>query len=415
MTVKTNAYIAGVGMTRFGKYLDVPLKALAVQAVEAALEDAGLNKNDLQAAYMGNSVGGLIVGQEMIRGQVALRSMGVGEIPVINVENACASSSTAFNQACAMVTAGAWDIVLVAGFEKLYHEDKLRSLRAFGSAIDVEAKDGVEGALEALRKQTGIEPPETDGPRSAFMDIYSIGAQYYMKKYGLTQRHFAMVSAKNSVHGSLNPNAQYQDAMSVDDVLAAREVVYPLTLPMCSPLGDGAAAVIVVSERKAREMTLEKPVRVLSSALMSGWDRDIDDPGLATACSGRAYEAAGVGPEDLSCVELHDASAPSELQCYEALGLCGAGESSKLIESGDTALGGRVPVNTSGGLLRKGHPVGATGAAQIVELTRQLRGQADKRQVEGAQLGLAHNAGGSLGFDAAACVVSILGREESVQ
>ena len=410
--MKTRAYVAGVGMTRFGKYLDTTLKSLAVQAIEAALDDAGLAKTDLEAAYMGNAVGGLIVGQEMIRGQVALRSMGVGHIPVINVENACASSSTAFNQACAMVSAGAYDVVLVAGYEKLYHEDKMRSLAAFGSAVDVETPDGVEAVLADLRDQTGIEPPAANGPRSAFMDIYSIGAQYYMQKYGITQEQFAMVSAKNSFHGSLNPMAQYQDELSVEDVLAAREVVYPLTLPMCSPLGDGAAAVVIVSETKARALGLTRPVRVLSSAIASGWDRRIDEAGLTAECASQAYESAGLGPQDLSCVELHDASAPSELQYYEALGICGAGESGGLIESGATRLGGRVPVNTSGGLLRKGHPVGATGAAQIVELTKQLQGRAGDRQVDGARIGLAHNAGGNIGFDAAACVVTILAREE---
>jgi acetyl-CoA acetyltransferase len=244
------------------------------------------------------------------------------------------------------------------------------------------------------------------------MDIYSIGAQYYMNKYGVTQEHFAMVSAKNSYHASLNSNAQYQDVLSVKEVLAAREIVYPLTLPMCSPLGDGSAAVIVVSERKAREMALKNPVKVLSSALSSGWDRGIDDPGLTEECAQKAYNAAGIGPQDLSNVELHDASAPSELQYYESLGLCAKGESGMMIETGATKLGGRIPVNTSGGLLRKGHPVGATGAAQIVELTKQLQGRADKRQVAGARIALAHNAGGSLGLDAAACVVSILAQED---
>ena len=410
--MQMNAYIAGVGMTRFGKHLDTPLKHLAVQAIEQTLADAGLEPGDLDAAYMGNAVGGLIVGQEMIRGQVALREMGIGHIPVINVENACASSSTAFNQACAMVTAGCYDTVLVCGYEKLYHSDKMRSLLAFGSAVDVENPGGVEGVLAELREMTGIAPTEEQaGQRSAFMDIYSIAAQHYMNKCAVTREQFAMVSAKNSYHGSLNPNAQFQEVMSVQEVLAAREVVYPLTLPMCSPLGDGAAAVVVVGERKASELGLVRPVKVLSSVLGSGWDRDIDDRSLTTQCATQAYECAGVTPVDLSCVELHDASAYSELQYYEALGLCEEGEAGAMIESGVTRLGGRLPVNTSGGLLRKGHPVGATGAAQIVELTKQLQGRADQRQVENARIGLAHNAGGNLGMDAAACVVSILARE----
>jgi acetyl-CoA acetyltransferase len=199
--------------------------------------------------------------------------------------------------------------------------------------------------------------------------------------------------------------------MSVADVLAARTVVEPLTLPMCSPIGDGAAAVILVSERKARELGLKNKVRVAASALVSGWDTEPGESvgGLAAQ---QAYEAAGIGPGELSCVELHDASAPSELVAYEYLGLCEPGESIRLIETGATRLGGRIPVNTSGGLLRKGHPVGATGCAQIVELTEQLQGRSGRRQVEGARTALAHNGGGAIGTDAAATVVTILRKED---
>jgi acetyl-CoA acetyltransferase len=267
--------------------------------------------------------------------------------------------------------------------------------------------------LTETSKQLGIEPPSrADGDkRSAFMDIYAVAALHHMKNYGTTQPQFAAVSAKNSFHGSLNPKAQYREVLSVEDVLAAREIVYPLTLPMCSPIGDGAAAVILVSRRKALELGLSRAVRVVSSVLGSGRDQVLGEPNLAERCSFEAYEAAGIGPEDLSCVELHDASAPSEIMLYEQLGLCDKGRGGPLVESGDTRLGGRIPVNTSGGLLRKGHPVGATGAAQIVELTRQLQGRAGKRQVEGASIGLAHNAGGSLGTDSAATVVSVLAME----
>ena len=411
--MQQQAYIAGVGMTPFGKHQDVALKALAADAIRLALQDAGLEKEALRAAYMANAAGGLIVGQGMIAGQVALRHMGIGGIPVVNVENACASASTAFNQASTMITAGLYDVVLVCGFEKLFHEDKRRTFAAFSGAVDVENPTGLAEMLAETSSSLGIEPPSrTDGDkRSAFMDIYAVAALHHMKTYGTTQAQFAAVSAKNSFHGSLNPNAQYRDVLSVQEVLAAREIVYPLTLPMCSPIGDGAAAVILVSRRKAIELGLSNAVRVVSSVLASGRDQSMAEPNLAERCSFAAYEAAGIGPEDLSCVELHDASAPSELMLYEHLGLCDKGRGGLLVESGDTRLGGRIPVNTSGGLLRKGHPVGATGAAQIVELTRQLQGRAGKRQVEGAAIGLAHNAGGSLGTDTAATVVSVLARE----
>ena len=248
--------------------------------------------------------------------------------------------------------------------------------------------------------------------RSVFMDIYSLLSIAHMKQYGTTREQIAGVTAKNSFHGSLNPRAQFQVAMTVEEVLAAREIIYPLTLPMCSPIGDGAAAVVVVSERKARELGLKKPVRVMSSVLVSGYDEQADDLSVGTYAVHMAYETASVGPGDLSLIELHDASAPSEIIAYDYLGICEKGQGGKLIEDGTTRLGGRLPVNVSGGLLRKGHPIGASGAAQIVELTEQLQGRAHQRQVENARIGLAHNGGGMIGTDAAATVVSILQRED---
>lgn len=407
--MKMNAYVAGVGMTRFGKQMDKTLKRLTGEAVQLALADAGMDKSDLQAAWMGNAAAGIVTGQEMIRGQVALRELGIGRIPVVNVENACASSSTAFQQACAMVTTGLYDVVLACGSEKLFHEDKARSLGAFTSAVDVEDPDGALNVLKKMAAELG-EPFDATGAgvtRSIFMDIYSVMAKKHMKKYGSTKEHFAMVTAKNSFHGSMNPRAQFQELLSVADVLAARTIVEPLTLPMCSPIGDGAAAVILVSERKARELGLKAKVRVAASALVSGWDTGPGES-VGALAAGQAYEAAGIGPGDLSCVELHDASAPSEIVAYEYLRLCGPGEGIKLVETNATRLGGRIPVNTSGGLLRKGHPVGATGCAQIVELTEQLQGRSGKRQVAGARIALAHNGGGAIGTDAAATVVTIL-------
>jgi len=246
--------------------------------------------------------------------------------------------------------------------------------------------------------------------RSMFMDIYAQVARAHMKAYGTTVEQYASVSAKNSLHGSLNPRAQFRDALTVEEVLAQPMIAEPLTRSMCSPIGDGAAAAVVVSERKARQLGVSQPVRVASSVLRSGWDHGPGEAGTGDVCSAEAYEEAGVGPTDLDVIELHDASAPSEIFAYESLSLCAKGEGGRLVEEGVTRLGGRCPVNTSGGLLRKGHPVGATGIAQIVELCEQLQGRSGQRQVEGAKLALAHNGGGTIGPDAAAMCVTILKR-----
>ena len=411
--MKMDAVIAGVGMTRFGKHLDRGLKSIGGEAVEAALKDAGITGADIEAAFVGNAAAGLVTGQECIRGQVVLRSVGIGKIPVINVENACASASTALHQAAAMVTAGLYDTVLALGVEKLYHEDKRKSFAAFSGAVDVEALAEIvarlkDGAKDASPGSSGEGAGEN---RSMFMDIYAAAARNHMKAYGTTVNQFAAVASKNSFHGSLNPRAQFRDILSVEDVLNSPMIAPPLTRPMCSPIGDGGAAVVVMSSRKAKSLGLTSPVRVSSMVLHSGWDHlPGESGGTAELCAREAYAEAGVGPEDVSVIELHDASAPAELMAYESLGLCGKGEGGRLIDSGATRLGGPIPVNTSGGLLRKGPPVGATGIAQIVELTEQLRGVSGDRQVQGAKVGLAHNGGGSIGSDAAAMCVTVLVR-----
>jgi acetyl-CoA acetyltransferase len=408
--MKMKAYVAGVGMTAFGRMMDRGLKSIGGEAILTAIADAGINKTDIQAAWMSNAAAGVLSGQECIRGEVVLRGIGIGAIPVVNVENACASASTAFNQACAMVTAGLYDVVLAAGFEKMYFEDKAKVFGAFMGAVDVE---NLQTILEGLQKSAAAsgasEASKSAGKnRSMFMDIYAAAARSHMARYGTTARHFAMISAKNSFHGSLNPRAQFREAMTEDEVLASPTIAEPLTRPMCSPIGDGAAAAIIVSERKMRELGLKRPVRVAASVLRSGWDHDTGVEGLSEVCAREAYEEAGLGPENLSLVELHDASAPAELMAYESIGLCGKGEGGRLIADGDTKLGGRIPVSTSGGLLRKGHPIGATGIAQIVEITEQLQGRSGSRQVIGAKVGLCHNGGGNIGTDAAAQCVTIL-------
>jgi acetyl-CoA acetyltransferase len=408
--MRLNAVVAGIGMTEFGKHMDRGLKSLGTEAVKAALADAGIEAKDLEAAYVGNASAGLITGQESIRGQVILRSMGLGRLPVVNVENACASSSTAFNQASAMVSAGLYDIVLALGVEKLYHVDKKVTFGAFTGAVDVEAMASIIEQLQAGAKASGATSATSGAgeKRSMFMDIYAQMARAHMEAYGTTVEQYAGVSAKNSFHGSLNPRAQFREALTVEQVLAQPMIAEPLTRSMCSPIGDGAAAVVVMSERKARELGVSRPVQVVSSVLRSGWDHAPGEPGTGEVCSGEAYEEAGIGPEDLDVIELHDASAPSEVLTYESLSLCGKGEGGRMIDEGVTRLGGRCPVNTSGGLLRKGHPIGATGIAQIVELTEQLQGRSGERQVAGAKVGLAHNGGGTIGPDAAAMCVTIL-------
>ena len=408
--MRTSAVIAGVGMTRFARHEDVGLKALGADAVRAALADAGVEASRLEAAWVGNAAAGVVTGQECIRGEVILRGMGIGQLPVVNVENACASGSTALNQACAMVTAGCHDVVLVLGVEKLYHPDKQRTFRAFSGGVDVELLEQILAALRASAGEQGGGDGGAGRSRSMFMDIYAAAARHHMAAYGTTVEDFAAVAAKNSLHGSRNPRAQFQQVLTVAEVLAAPMIAPPLTRPMCSPIGDGAAAAVVVSSRMARMLGVRVPVHVRSSVLRSGWDHAPDEPGVAELCAQVAYTESGLGPDDVDVVELHDASAPAELMAYESLGLCAKGDGKRLVRESATQLGGRIPVNTSGGLLRKGHPVGATGVAQVVELTEQLQGRAGARQVPDATVALAHNGGGNIGVDAAALCVTVLTR-----
>ncbi len=422
-----SVHVAGVGMTRFGKFLDTGLKQLAKEAVTEALEDAGVAPSDIEAAYVGNAVAGLITGQECIRGQVVLRECDIGEIPIFNVENACASAASAFHLAWSAVASGQADCVLALGMEKLTHPDKGLSLRAFNAAVDVELVSRLREALQAGTPKSSEEPEssrEEKGPessenetsdsesapkRSMFMDIYAAAIRAHMNQYGTTPEQMAWVASKNHHHGALNPRAQYREEVSVEEVLASRMIAYPLTLLMCAPIGDGAAAAVLVSAERARALGIEtRAPRVLASVVRSGSHPAHGKPAAERRAAQAAYEMAGVGPEDIDLAEVHDATAPAEILAYEDLGFCGPGEGGKLCDEKATALGGRLPVNTSGGLVSKGHPVGATGIAQICELVWQLRGEAGPRQVEGARVGLAQNGGGFLGNDAAAQAVHIL-------
>jgi acetyl-CoA acetyltransferase len=402
--------VVGAGMTKFGKYLDRGLKSIGGEAVKAALDSAGIDGSKVEAAVVGNATAGLITGQEMIRGQVVLRELGIGGIPVINTENACASSSTAFHMAWLYVASGMYDVVLALGMEKLYHEDKRRSFQAIGAAVDMEWLDSLKTQMKQAEASKGDgQPAPEEGAgekRSMFMDFYAAFARQHMQKYGTTKEQYARVAVKNHYHGSLNPYAQYREVYTLEDILASPPVAEPLTRLMCSPIGDGAAATVLVAADKAKQFTT-KPIFVRASVVGSGADRAAGEPGVTERVVKKAYDMAGVGPEDLSVIECHDASAPAELVLYEELGLCEPGEGGKLIDSKATYFDGPVPVNTSGGLISKGHPIGATGVAQIVEVFEQLRGEAGDRQVRDPKVGMTENGGGMIKGDAAALSVHI--------
>ena len=411
----TDIHIVGIGMTPLGKFPDRSVKELTKSAVDAAVADAGAGIDDIEAAWFSNTRQGMMEGQNTVRGQCALRSMGSESIPIINVENACCSSSTGLNQAFAYLKAGLADVALVAGTEKMFYPEKRELMfQAFRGGWDVHTQEETERNLLALGE--GLElPPEAledTGEHSIFMDIYASLARQHMKNFGTTQRQIAAAASKSHFHSTMNPLAQYQKDFSVDDVLNDRLISWPLTRAMCAPLSDGAGALVLCNDEALDRFDKMRAVKVLASSLVSSSNRDPNDfdHHLGKMAADRAYEMAGVGPEDVDVAEVHDASAYAEIVQVENMGFCARGEGGALAESGETRLGGRIPVNTSGGLLSKGHPIGATGAIQIHELVTQLRGEAGKRQVEGARIAAAENGGGFYGIEEAATVVTVLGR-----
>ena len=392
--------IGGTGMTRFGKFMDTSLRALAAEAAAGALGDAGTGADEVGMVFFGNAAGGLLGAQECVRGQVALRHAGLLGKPIVNVENACASSSTAFHLAVLAVGSGQCDVALAVGAEKMSNEDRSVPLKALEAAADREE-------FEALKQR--IAPGGGGaGTGSVFMDLYSSLARDFAARTGATAADYARVSVKQRRAGARNAKAQFQEEVTLEDVLESRMIAAPLTLMMCSPIGDGAAALVLMSEGVARRKAVQ-PVAVLASVLRSGQGDDPEAAPVAQSAAQAAYEAAGVGPEDIDVAEIHDAAAPAELMLSEQLGFCRPGDAVGLLRDGVTALDGRMPINPSGGLISKGHPIGATGAAQLVELADQLRGRSGARQREGACVGLAENAGGWIGADAAAACVTVLG------
>lgn len=411
----TEIYVIGVSMTPTGKHADSSVKSLTQDALSAALKDARLRAGALQCAYFSNSGQGHLEGQTQIKGQIALRSAGLGAIPVTNVENACASGSTAFQLAAQCIKAGEADCALAIGAEKMFIPDKARMFSLFDGGWDVHEVERTTRNL--LRMGEGVVPPPgttSDKPYSVFMEVYAALCRQHMKRWGTQQKHLAAIAAKNHTHSVHNERAQYRRPYSIEDVLGAPPVVYPLTLPMCAPMSDGAAAAILVSEAGLARLGADRnrAIRVRACVLASGSDRGPDDVDqqITVRLAKRAYEQAGLGPEDVSVAEVHDATAMGELLQSENLGFFAFGEGGPAALRGETRLGGRIPINPSGGLESKGHPIGATGLGQIFELVTQLRGEAGARQVEGARIALAENGGGMIGFEEAAAVITILER-----
>lgn len=385
--------IIGIGITPFGKFIDRSLRSLSEEAVANALKDAGIDAADVDRVFFGNGVAGLITGQEMIRGQVALRYTGLAGKPLINVENACASGSSAFYLAWQAVESGQADIALAVGAEKLSHVDKKVSSGAFGAAIDLEQPLPLE---------------LNEGSGTVFMDIYAARARKYMEASGATDEDLAQIVVKSRAGGHVNPIAQFRKETTVEEVLASRMISKPLTMPMCSSMSDGAAVVVLCSTKMLARLGARRPVYVAGSVLVAGMGDNPELPNCAERAAAEVYALSGIGPSEVHVVELHDGAAPGELMHYEELQLCLPGEGPALLRSGATRIGGRIPVNPSGGLLSRGHPIGATGIAQLVELTNQLRGDAGVRQREGAKVALADNGGGRFGSDSASGVATIL-------
>lgn len=374
--------VIGTGMVRFGRFPEAGIADLAQPAILQALGDAGVTRAQVQAAYCGSVFGGMGAGQRVLKG------LGMTGMSVTNVENACSSGSTAFREAWLAVASGLHDVVLAFGVEQLSRQG--------GGTIPLPGGD--------IEADQGLIMPA----------LYAMRARRHMEEHGTTVEQLARIAVKNHRHSVHNPCAQYQREYSLEEVLASRPVAEPLTLLHCCPTGDGAAAVVLADAASARRLG-PPGVTVRSSALLSGQFkndfRDLTRSDLSHRTAALAYDGAGVGPDDIDVAEVHDAFTIGELMAYEALGFCAPGEGGRVIERRESEIGGRIPVNPSGGLLSRGHPLGATGVAQVVEIVDQLRDRGGGRQVAGARLGLTHCTGGGVaGFDHIACTVHILER-----
>jgi acetyl-CoA acetyltransferase len=410
-----DVYILGVGMTKFGKFLERNIKDMTGLVLDEVLKDCSLSREDIQAAWFSNTMWGLYDFQHCIRGQVALTANGLQGIPVTNVENACASASTALHGAWTAIKAGLYDCALAIGVEKQYNEDRAKVMQSFVAGADVQETAARIAELreaeqkkreEAGEAKSGEGQPAKAGGHSAFMDFYAAGARAHMEAYGSTQRQLAVVAAKNHNNSTMNPLAQYTFPQTVEQVLNDRVVAYPLTRAMCAPIGDGAAAAVICNESFLKKHPSPRAIRIAASVLEGG--RRTGDWDISERAASKAFQIAGLGSEDIDVMEVHDATAFGEIAVMEALGFCPRGEGGVMAERGDTALDGKIPVNPSGGLISRGHPIGASGLAQIHELVTQLRGEAGERQVKKPRIAMTENGGGTVGAGEAAMTIHIL-------
>lgn len=388
--------VSGVGMSPFGKFLDRSMKDLARVAVDAALEDASVGVGDIQAMFFSNALAGLITGQECIRGEVVGYPLGLAGIPIHNVENACASGGNALHLAWMAVASGMYDTVLALGVEKANHEDRQRMFSAYAAGADVE---------EAFATGDGAGQD-----RSPFVDRQARLAGALFDERGVTLEGLARVASRSLESARHNPFAHRRFGGSPEDVLGARTVVEPLTVLMSSPVSDGAAAVVVT--RRPEAVASDRSVRILASQLRTRPPRDRPDaPNAVEASALAAYEQAGLGPDDIDLAEVHDASVAYELMAWTDTGLCPVGDEQRWAMEGVTAADGALPVNRSGGLVGRGHALGASGLAQIHDVVAQLRGEAGELQLGGERRrALVQIGGGVVDWLTAASTVHVLGR-----
>jgi acetyl-CoA acetyltransferase len=411
------AYLIATSCTKFGKQPDQSFKDLARQAYLSVLKDAGLEGGGaIENAWFSNCGMGTF-GQRNIRGQVCFTPLvrdGLfpERVPIINVEGGCASGSMALHGAWKDVLSGTADLSLAIGVEKTFVSDSPeRTREIFEGGIDQFDDHEWKQYYSAAGKATGKSFDPNGGGGTVFMDTYAMQAAYHMTKYGTTQRQIATAASQSHHHGSFNPLAQYRFDVSVEEALKDRTISFPLTRAMCAPIGDGAAAALVCSPRFLSSLppeVQERAIEISASNLSGGKYRKLDEPSLSRIAAMRAYKAADLTPDDVHVAEVHDATSFSVLYQSEMMGFCEEGRGGDFVASGATALGGKLPINMSGGLVSKGHPVGATGLSMIHELAIQLRGEAGPRQVEGAHIALAENGGGAIGFDEAVCAITIL-------
>lgn len=406
------AHIVGVGMTPLGRHEASSVSALSGVAVQAALADAGLEVPDIEAAYYANTRHGVMEGQHGIRGQVALRPLGLEGIPIVNTDNACASSGFALGLACQALDAGAIDVALVVGAEKMWYSGETKRMyEAFLGSWDVANAEETAQSLLPIANSTLLPPGVEDvRPDSVFMSVYAAITRQYMNQWDLSVEHLAIVASKNFDHGALNPMAQRRRRRTVEEVLADDLVAWPLTKSMCAPISDGAGALVVVSDRVLSRIGRHRAVAVRASSQTTGVTRHVTehDRGAVAIAAHAAFARASVSPEDIDVAEVHDATSFGEILQLENIGLFARGEAGPAAQRGETRLGGRLPVNTSGGLLSKGHPTAASGAIQVIDLVTQLRGESNDRQVGQARLALAECGGGFYGVEEAAAAVTIL-------